>query len=442
MDVPADPSPYLHDTSFFPPDEAAIPSRLESMRVGQVVDAVSKKAGCLVPVAALDASGPDAPLGFDPYQDEALIALAEELGAIIAPVIWYCPTGYTHGKPEDGTFDMPVHSFASYLENVLTTLLEVGFHSVSMVTYVDADDAARSRALVSACEFVRANLFNDLWKDPEIGLNWWDRPDREELNWQRHARHELKRPDQPDFALATGDRPLRLEQLTPDHLRRCVAEGYPLFIPSGVLENHGNQNPIGCDGYEAQDPLLKAAEQASAVVAPTIWYGPTCYGVSGPELATTDIDGHRYYKFMEGLIPGLAAMGWRDVIFVQVHQGLGGAQANATAMAIQAHRASFASNPEIGPGRRNDQCRRERVPNVEIICPPEGQYDHAGKNETSWMLHLRPENCDLSLLREDDYRFCWHPGNEAKLATAEWGETMCRRTVAGFVDVINAKLGG
>ena len=430
--------PYIHNTSCYPRDEVELPSRLEALRVCQVTDAVARNAGCLVPVAALDASGPDEPLGFDPYQDEALIALAKEHSAIIAPVIWYCPTGYLHGKPEDGTFDIQVHSFALYLENVLTTLYAVGFRTVSIVTYVDADDPTRSATLVSVCEFVLANLFNDLWKDPEIGTNWWDNPARDTLNWKRYARHELKRPSQPDFALRAGDLPLRLEQLTPNHLRDCVAKGYPLFIPSGVLENHGNQNPIGCDGYEAQDPLLKAAEQACAVVAPTIWFGPTCYGVSGPELATTDIDGHRYYNFVAGLITGMAAMGWCDVVFVQVHQGLGGAQARATQMAIQAYHASLSSGVGLGTGWAAEG--KLAPTNVELMVPPHGQYDHAGKNETSWMLYLRPENTDLSLLRENDYLFCWHPGDESELATAEWGESMCKKSVAGFVEVINAKV--
>ena len=432
--------PYLHDTSFYPDDPVEIPARLESLRPGQVRDAVAREANCIVPVAALDASGPDEPLGFEPFRDEGLLGLAREQNAIVAPPIWYCPTGYTHGKPEDGTFDMPLYAFASYLENVLTTLYALGFRSVRLATYVDEEDPARSAPLVSACDFVRANLFNDLWKEPEIGANWWDRPDRDELNWQRYAGHNLARPKQPELAAQSDELPLRLEDLTPNGLRDSVARGYPLFIPSGVLENHGNQNPIGCDAYEAQDPLLRAAARAPAVVAPTIWYGPTCYGVSGPELATTDIDGYRYHGFAAGLIRGLAAMGWRDVVFVQVHQGSGGAQWSATAMATQAYRATLASREGSGPGWA--AAGQTAPTNVEIMSPPHGQYDHAGKNETSWMLYLRPDNSDLGLVREHDYRFCWNPGHEARLASREWGETMCRKTVAGFVEEINARVRG
>ena len=429
--------PYRHDTTFFPKDKIELPARLEAMRVGQVTSAVEQEANCIVPVATLDAADADRALGFDPYEDDALTALAEEQKGVIAPVIWYCPTGYTHVGPESGTFDMQLDAFAGYLENVMTTLYELGFKSVRIAAYVDDDDLPRSEPLLAACRFVNANLFNDLWKDPEIGRNWWDRPDRDELNWQRYALHELKRPDQPEFANRSGDFPLRLEQLTPEQLKNSVNKGHPIFIPSAVLENHGNHNPIGCDGYEAQDPLLMAAEEAPAVVAPTIWYGPTCYGVSGPELATTDIDGHRYHHYVKGIITGLAAMGFRDIVFVQVHQGSGGVQYNATAMAIQAYRSSLAAT-DLGPGWAASG--REAPANIEIIHPPHAQYDHAGKNETSWMLHLRPDYTDLSLIRENDYRFCWNPGNESKLATAEWGETMCKKTVPGLAEIIQTKI--
>ena len=430
----------MHDTSFYPKDEVELPARLETLRVGQVRGAVARGASCLVPVAALDAGNKDQAIGFNPYEDAALLDLAREHHAVIAPVIWYSPSGYTHAGPEDGTFDMPLHAFAMYVENVMTTLYKVGFCSVRLVAYVDGEDRTRSDPLLAACGFAQANLFNDLWKDPEIGINWWDRPDRDELNWQRYTMHELVRPAQPEFANGNGELPLRLEQLTPAQLRSCVQKGYPLFIASGVLENHGNQNPIGCDGIEAQDPLLMAAEQAPAVVAPTIWYGPTCYGVSGPELATTDIDGHRYHHYVRGVIEGLAAMGFQDIVFVQVHQGLGGAQGSGTVMAIQAYRSSLWSRAGFGPGWASNPSSSARVPNVEIIPPPHAQYDHAGKNETSWCLHLRPENTDLSLVRENDYRFCWNPGNEARLATAEWGATMCRKTVAGLVEMIRSRV--
>lgn len=435
------PIPYLHDTSFFPKDEVLLPARLETLRAGQIVNAVQKKAHCLLPLATLEADAIDQPLGFDPYADEALMSLAQKSNAVIAPPIWYCPTGYTHGSPEEGTFDMPLAAFAGYVQNVLSTLYEIGFHVVKMVAYTDAKDSRRHEPLLAACRFVQANLFNDLWKDPAIGRNWWDRPDRPQLHWQRFGLESLPRPAQTGFANLEGTLPLRLQQLTPGKLRDCIARGHPLFISSAVIENHGNQNPVGCDGFEAQDPLMLAAGEAPVVVGPTIWYGPTGYGVTGPELGTTDIEGSVYEPYLEGVIRGLAAMGFGEIVFVQVHQGSGGAQWNSTAMAAQAYRASlWASEGYGGPGWCRKKTPGSRRPaSVTLITPPHAQYDHAGKNETSWMLHLRPQFTDLSLLRPGDYRFCWNTGNEAKLATAEWGETMCLKTVAGLVEIIRSK---
>ncbi|MBI2190470.1 MAG: creatininase family protein [Planctomycetes bacterium] len=435
------PSTYLHDTSFYPKDAVRFPARLETLRVGQIRNAVERKGSCLLPLATLEAISPDQPIGFDPYVDPALLGLAEKCQAVIAPPLWYCPTGYTHGGPEDGTFDMRLRAFAGYVHNVLSSLAEIGFHTVRMVAYVDPADPARSEPLLAACRFVQAHLFNDLWKDAEIGRNWWDRPDRAQIHWQRYGLEVLNRPVQPEYANLKEDLPLRLRQLTPRGLQSVVAKGYPLFVPSAVIENHGNQNPVGCDGFEARDPLMMAAGEAPAVVGPAIWFGPTGYGVSGPELATTDIDGMVYEAFMEGVIGGLAAMGFGEIVFVQVHQGSGGAQWNGTAMAAQAYRASFSAREGYGPGwaTRPDSSRRGPAI-ISQIFPPHAQYDHAGKNETSWMLHLRPQFTDLSLLRPNDYRFCWNPGNESKLATADWGETMCKKTVAALAEIIRSKV--
>lgn len=431
---------YMHDTSFFPKDEIEFPARLESLRVGQVLDAVARKSICLVPVATLEARGDDRPLGFDPYADESFMALAKDLNAVIAPVTWYAPTGYTHSRPEEGTFDMQLSSFAAYLENIISTLSAIGFHEVRMVIWTDPEDPERNAPLRDTCQFVKANLFNDLWKIPEFGINWWDRPDHQDLHWQRHGLEILDRPDQTDWANGNGSLPLRLDQLTPTQLRNSLDSGFPMFLASAVVENHGNQNPIGCDGYEAEDPLLLAAGDAPAVIGPAIWFGPTCYGVSGPELATTDINGHIYEQYMEGVIGGLAAMGFQDIVFVQVHQGTGGAQANSTFMAAQAWRSSLWRREGFGTGWAGGDSPVQAPTNVELITPPHAQYDHAGKNETSWMLHLRPEYTDLSLLRPDDYRFCWNEGDESELATAEWGETMCNKTVPALAEMIRERI--
>jgi creatinine amidohydrolase/Fe(II)-dependent formamide hydrolase-like protein len=226
----------------------------------------------------------------------------------------------------------------------------------------------------------------------------------------------------------------------PSELKEALRRGLPCFVPCGCLENHGNQNPIGCDAFEAQDPLLLAAGKVPAVVAPTVWYGPTGYAVTGPELATTDINVQVFRNYMVGVVKGLAAVGFTNIVFVQVHQGSDGPEWTAMEMAIQSYRSSLYKQPGYGPGWAARMKQSEyRHADIEVIAPPHGQYDHAGKNETSWMLHLRGKHTDLKLVRPGDYRFCWQEGDEAVKASADWGRQMTERTVEALVELIRQK---
>jgi creatinine amidohydrolase/Fe(II)-dependent formamide hydrolase-like protein len=414
--------------------------RLENMRPGQIRDAVAQGASCLLPVGTLESEGDDVPLGADiAALQEDLLKLAEKQKAVIAPPIWYAPTGYIMSGPDEGTFDMPLRSFAGYLEEVLITLAELGFERI-VVTLVHNAQGEES-PIHKVCKFTTANLFNDLWKRPEIGRNWWIRPDRDAIKWNRYAISQLPRrqaSDRSEKAAEDVDLPLRLEQMTPSELKEAVRRGLPCFVPSGVLENHGNHNPIGCDAVEAQDPVVLAAGKAAAVVAPTIWYGPTGYAVTGPQLGTTNVDGKVHRDYMAGVVAGLASMGFKNILFVQVHQGSGGPQWTAIEMGIQEYRAGLAGR--YGPGwRKRLGTADTKHANVQVIGVPHGQYDHAGRNETSWMLYLRAQHTDLGLIRPGDYPFCWSEGGESERATAEWGREMTGKAVEGFVEIIKEK---
>lgn len=426
-------------TSRLVEDAAALPARIENMRPGQVRDAVTRGATCLLPVGTIESEGDHVPLGMNHAYEEALAALASELGAVVAPPLWYAPTGYILSGPKEGTFDMPTDAFVRYVEEVMFTLMEVGFRRVEIVPLHNPQ--GEDGPLYKACKFVTANLSNDLWKDPAMGRNWWIRPDRNTLNGKRFGIRDLAQTPPAEGQAKPSkelDLPLRLEWMTPSQLKEAVRRGLPCFLPSGVLENHGNHNPIGCDAIEAQDPVLLAAGQAPAVVAPTIWYGPTGYAVSGPELATTNVDGHVYRKYMEGVLAGLEALGFKHIVIVQVHQGSAGPQWTAMDTAIQKQRCRLHLQYGPGWGNRLEPSQIQHA-SVEIITVPHGQYDHAGKNETSWMLHLRPEYTDMTLIRPGDYFFCWQPDREANKATAEWGHQMTERAVEGLITLIKEK---
>jgi len=429
------------DVTKYPGDKAVLPAQLENMRPGQIRDAVAQGTPCLVPVGTLENDSDEVPLGIDREGGEyRLLSLAQEMNAVVAPTLWYSPTGYILSGPDEGTFDLPAEAFAAYIEEVLLTLRAVGFKTVQIVPLHNPQ--GDNSPLIAACRFALGNIFNNLWKNPEFGQNWWIRPDRDKLNWGAFGMRQLPtvsatNPGQP----ATDGLclPLRLENMRPAELKGALQKGLPCFVPTGVLENHGNHNPIGCDAFEVQNPILEAASRAPAVIAPTIWFGPTAYAVTGPKLATTDINGVVFQRFADGVVSGLAAMGFKHIIFLHVHQG-GGAEGTGIDLAIQQYRSRLASQVGYGPGWARHLTPQEmQHPQIERIGTPGGKYDHAGKNETSWMLYLRRQYTDLSLIRPGDYPFCWEKGNEANTATAEWGRQMNEEVVANLVRLIQEK---
>ncbi len=435
------------DTSRFPPDPATLPARLENMRAGQVRDAVKKGAHCLLPVVTLEAIGDDSPLGMDPAQYKAIEDMARTFRreAVIAPPIYYTPTGYVLSGPLEGTFDINLDTFADYLEEVIVTLSEVGFAGIQIVVVhnphivENPPFAKKDRSPVyAACRFVRGDIFNNRWKDPQVGKNWWSftlskrsgtSGSGKPVNTKRLTEIKIKTLAKIKNSSDTKTSnkwqlPLRLERMRPSELKRAVAQNLPCFVPTGVIENHGNQNPVGCDVFESQEPVLQAAGRLPAVVAPSVWYGPTGYAVTGPKLGTTDINGRVYQNYIQGICQGLVAMGFRNIIFVQVHQGVDGPQFTATDMAIAQYRCRLYKDPNygFGWGRKDKKWCDKKIPTIEVIMPPLFQGDHAGKNETSWMLYYRPEYTDLSLIRPGDYPF--NDLRNAADATVEWGKEM------------------
>lgn len=436
------------DISKFPDDKVTLPARLENMRPGQIRSAVAEGAPCIVPVGVMEAIADDVPLGMDRvHGEDRLMAMAKQMNAVVAPTIWYAPTGYINSGPSDGTFSLCGDDFSQYVKEVLAALHEVGFAPVIIVPVNNPQ--GKNSPLMSACRFAVGELFNEVWKDPELGENWYIRPDMDKLPWGDRRFRILDLPAESKKEMTPGQkqmlphpfmkRPLKLEQMTPKEVKRALAMGLPCFVPVGVLETHGNQNPIGVDSIQVQDPLILAAEKEWAVIAPTVWYGPTARACGNPKLGNLDISGQVFEKHMEGIVNGLAAMGFKNIGFWSMHQG-GGAHPTGIEQAIARYHSDLALRPEYGPGwAKRLKPSEMKHSNVEQINIGGGGYDHAGKYETSWMLYLRPQNTRLSLLRKGDYNYCWSPNDESKDATYERGKEMCEKVVGNAILLFREK---
>jgi creatinine amidohydrolase/Fe(II)-dependent formamide hydrolase-like protein len=419
---------YQLDIESFPEDTVELPAQLENMRPGQVRDAVRQDAVCLLPVGNLQAFSEHEVIGLKESIRDSLNKLVAGEKTVIAPPIWYTPSGYLVTGPGNGAFDMSMDAFTNYLDDVVTNLVSLGFERIRVVVLNDLQQ--QDSPLMACARFVVANKFNNRWKEPGFGKNWWINPDIADKRRAVSGMYSvlsISGSSEIGEEIKTLTNPFRLENMTPAQVKDAVARNLVCFVPSGVIETHGNHNPIGCDAIEVEGPLLMAGAKADFVIAPTIWYGPTGVSCGDETVGNMNIDGAVYRDYISGVVEGLAAMGFKRIVFIQVHQGQNGPQWVSTKYGIARYYARFHSSV----------VENGRTPaNITVMKPPFGQYDHAGINETSWMMYFRPDHTDLSLIRPGDFPYCWRKGRESNKASYERGRSMAEKTVEGFIELI------
>jgi creatinine amidohydrolase len=234
-----------------------------------------------------------------------------------------------------------------------------------------------------------------------------------------------------------------LGDLRPADLEAVIRGGAPLLVPAGCVECHGNHLPIGTDSIIAQAVARGVAERLDGIVAPLIDYGPTGYAVSGPERGTVDVAAEAFYAYAKAVLAGLVRLGWRAVFVIVHHQGVYGPEAAAF------HFAGAALFNEVqvtrGPGwwgeRQPEPLPIVQVtPTIPLALADRVRGDHAGRTETSLLLHLAPELVDLSLLRPGDFWYTWSPERESRAASAEHGRELLALMVDGVASVISQVL--
>jgi len=186
------------------------------------------------------------------------------------------------------------------------------------------------------------------------------------------------------------------------------------YITWGALEWHAAHNPVGLDGLKAHHLALALCEVTGGVVLPPMYCG---YQTLRPWRGfghTIEISKSLVRQLVCEHLENLHADGWRVMVVITGHFGAKHVEA------VQAGAADF----------QEKHCypRVWALPDYE----PAGYVDvragdHAGKNETSLMMHFRPDLVDLSLLpdRELDYTKDGCHVN-AREATAEHGEYLAK----------------
>lgn len=152
-----------------------------------------------------------------------------------------------------------------------------------------------------------------------------------------------------------------------------------VLVPVGSIEQHGPHLPLDTDTV-----IAVAVAMAAAAQLPGSWVAPALtYGSSGEHQSfagTSSIGTEALKHVLVELTRSLCT--WADqVVFVNGHGGnLKALQGAVDQLVAEGHRVGF------------------------VACATEGVDLHAGRTETSLMLHLRPETVQLDLAEAGNTR--------------------------------------
>jgi creatinine amidohydrolase/Fe(II)-dependent formamide hydrolase-like protein len=230
---------------------------------------------------------------------------------------------------------------------------------------------------------------------------------------------------------------LRYEMMLPYQIRHAIAQNWPVVLPLGVLEYHGEHMAVGMDTIAVIEALNDIEHEIDLVILPPFYYGAASYAVEPPEgNGSLQVNADHLTPFAKEMFTGLLRIGFRNIHFFIHHQSENFAAGMPTDLAFKfaARQAIFAFlERDRGEGwwGRSDMSGYYAQHDAgddpfnwitgHPLMTPEitAQYpfDHAGIGETSLMLAMRPQAVDLP--RVDDTK--WY-SSSAKDASVELGE--------------------
>lgn len=205
------------------------------------------------------------------------------------------------------------------------------------------------------------------------------------------------------------------------------------YLPLGTLEWHGVQNALGADFIQARGLFRLAARRFGGVVMPPLWLGPdriTGLGDGtdyiGMDSATTTQPNQRLSGSMYWVPKGLFLMMVEAVLAQAKRVGFRCIVADGHGPSRGAW-AEMADAWELQFGLKLVSAKRDLKGEWHT------QMDHAGKNETSIMMAIRPDLVDLSRLPEDPDSWPLGVGGEdPRESDPEFGNSLIEETLVAL----------
>jgi creatinine amidohydrolase len=240
---------------------------------------------------------------------------------------------------------------------------------------------------------------------------------------------------------ATMPARVRFAELLPHEFRRRLKERPIAYLPLGTVEWHGEHLPLGSDAIQSEGLMMECARQLGGIVMPPLFLGPD-------RAKTADQDGMLVgMDYADSTIPPRQLDG--SCYWVSRGFHLLMIDAILTQIKRAGFQAVFADGH--GPSRWSwvdNLPEREALFGLKLFGVTKGidqawrsQVDHAARNETSLMMHLRPDLVDLSQLPPS--RSIWPQGvagEDPRDATAEYGKE-CLQSSVNLVRQVFSKVG-
>jgi creatinine amidohydrolase len=216
---------------------------------------------------------------------------------------------------------------------------------------------------------------------------------------------------------------VRYDELLPHEFRKRLAERPIAYLPLGTLEWHGEHLPLGSDAMQSEGLMIACARRFGGIVMPPIHLGPDrakptddgkmLVGMDYAESTAPprQLDGSCYW------VPAGFHLLMVDAILAQLKR------AGFRAVFADGHGPSRTSWVENLPERQARFGLKLFGVTREVAKQWKSQVDHAARNETSLMMHLRPDLVDLSQLPPE--RSTWPQGvggADPRDATAVYGK--------------------
>jgi creatinine amidohydrolase/Fe(II)-dependent formamide hydrolase-like protein len=208
---------------------------------------------------------------------------------------------------------------------------------------------------------------------------------------------------------------MRYEMMLPHQIRTAIKERWPLVLPLGVLEYHGEHMAVGMDTLAVMKLLEVLETQMSLIILPPFYYGASSYAVEPPEgNGSVQVNADKLFPFAQDLFRALLRVGFRNIHFFIHHQTENFAAGMPTDLAFK-----FAARQTIfeflekergegwwGSDEMADYYSKQAsgddpfswIKGHPLMTPEiirQYPFDHAGQGETSLLMALCPEGVDL-----------------------------------------------